>query len=384
MDLVFEEFYRSIPKAGEEVCGDNVEVIKKEEKTIIVLSDGLGSGIKANILSTLTSKIASGLLAKELPLNEILSTILATLPVCELRGIAYATLAFLIVDQDKNMRLIEIDSPAAFLYREGRVEKLNYKCFELEGKTVRESKFKFKRNDQLFLVSDGVTHAGIGGVLNFGLGWDGVAETIKKIVTENKGDLKKSINNLVEIFLTYYDQEAGDDFTIIGMKYRKKRKLNVWSGPPLNKEDDKLVAKKIASLKGKKIISGGTTAQIAARELERDIETELKYHNSKVPPVSNIEGFDLVTEGLLTLNKVLSLLKNHKLGQLPFEAEDAAAKFSRLLLESDSVHFLVGRAVNKCHQSLNLPVDLGIRSQIISQIVEQLQKFKKELKIDWY
>ena len=159
MDLVFEEFYRSIPKGGEEVCGDNVEIIKKNKKTIVVLSDGLGSGIKANILSTLTSKIASGLLEKELPLKEILSTILATLPVCEVRGIAYATLAFLIIDQKHQLRLIEIDSPSAFLFRNNQVQKLNYREFELEGKKIREANFKFQRSDQLFLVSDGVTHA---------------------------------------------------------------------------------------------------------------------------------------------------------------------------------------------------------------------------------
>lgn len=384
MDLVFEEFYRSIPRHGEEVCGDNVEVIKKENKTIIVLSDGLGSGIKANILSTLTSKIASGLLDKELPLKEILSTILATLPVCEIRGIAYATLAFLIVDQNKNMHLIEIDSPSAFLFRDGEVKKLDYRSFELEGKTVREANFKFRRNDQLFLVSDGVTHAGIGGLLNFGLGWDGVAEEIKRVVNNNGSNLKKSINKLVKIFLTYYGEEAGDDFTIIGSKYRKKRKLNIWSGPPLDKKDDSLLAEKIDSLEGKKIISGGTTAQIAARELNRELEAELKYHDSDVPPISKIEGFNLVTEGLLTLNKVLSLLKKYKPGQIPADDQDAASRFSRLLLESDSVYFLVGRAVNESHQSLNLPINLGIRSQIISQIAEQLQRVKKEVTIDWY
>src|SRR6056297_3382018 len=219
MELVFEEFYRSIPKAGEEVCGDNVEIIKKENKTIVVLSDGLGSGIKANILSTLTSKIASGLLDKELPLREILSTMLATLPVCEVRGIAYATLAFLIIDQDQQLRLIEIDSPSAFLFRNDKVKKLDYREFELEGKKIKEANFKFQRQDQLFLVSDGVTHAGIGGLLNFGLGWDGVACQIERTVKKNQNDLKYSINKLVEIFNTFYNGQAGDDFTIIGMKY---------------------------------------------------------------------------------------------------------------------------------------------------------------------
>lgn len=384
MELVFEEFYRSIPKAGEEVCGDNVEIIKKENKTIVVLSDGLGSGIKANILSTLTSKIASGLLEKELPLREILSTILATLPVCEVRDIAYATLAFLIIDQNQQLRLIEIDSPAAFLFRNENVKKLDYREFELEGKKIRESNFKFQRQDQLFLVSDGVTHAGIGGLLNFGLGWDGVAREIERTVKKKPKDLKYNINKLVKIFNTFYDNQAGDDFTIIGMKYRKKRKLNIWSGPPLKKEDDSLLAEKINSAEGKKIISGGTTAQIAARELNKELEPGLKYYSKDIPPTSKMEGFDLLTEGLLTLNKVLSLLKKYKPGQIPVEGKDGASRFTRLLLESDSVKFFVGRAVNESHQSLNLPINLGIRSQIISRISEQLRRIKKEVEIEWF
>lgn len=384
MELVFEEFYRSVPKAGEEVCGDNVEIIKKEDKTIVVLSDGLGSGIKANILSTLTSKIASGLLEKELPLEEILSTILATLPVCEVRGIAYATLAFLIIDQNQELHLIEIDSPAAFLFRNNQVQKLDYREFELEGKKIKETNFKFQKEDQLFLVSDGVTHAGIGGLLNFGLGWDGVAKEIERTVTRNQSNLKYSINKLVKVFNTFYGDQAGDDFTIIGMKYRKKRKLNIWSGPPLKKDDDSLVAQKISAAAGKKVISGGTTAQIAARELNRELEPGLKYYDKNIPPTSKMEGFELLTEGLLTLNRVLSLLKKYKPGQIPVEGKDGASRFTRLLLESDSVKFLVGRAVNESHQSLNLPINLGIRSQIISQIAEQLRGIKKQVEIEWF
>ena len=384
MDLVFEEFYRSIPKGGEEVCGDNVEIIKKNEKTIVVLSDGLGSGIKANILSTLTSKIASGLLEKELPLKEILSTILATLPVCEVRGIAYATLAFLIIDQKHQLRLIEIDSPSAFLFRNNQVQKLDYREFELEGKKIREANFKFQRSDQLFLVSDGVTHAGIGGLLNFGLGWDGVAAEIERTVRRNQADLKYNINKLVKVFNTFYGDQAGDDFTIIGMKYRKKRKVNIWSGPPLKAEDDSLLAVKISEAEGKKIICGGTTAQIAARELNKKLEVGLKYYDKDIPPTSQMEGFDLLTEGLLTLNRVLSLLKKYKPGQIPAAGKDGASRFTRLLLESDSVRFLVGRAVNESHQSLNLPINLGIRSQIISQIAEQLRRIKKKVEIEWF
>jgi hypothetical protein len=144
------------------------------------------------------------------------------------------------------------------------------------------------------------------------------------------------------------------------------------------------VAQKISAAAGKKVISGGTTAQIAARELNRELEPGLKYYDKNIPPTSKMEGFELLTEGLLTLNRVLSLLKKYKPGQIPVEGKDGASRFTRLLLESDSVKFLVGRAVNESHQSLNLPINLGIRSQIISQIAEQLRSIKKQVEIEWF
>ncbi len=383
MELVFEEFYKSIPKFGEEVCGDNVEIIKKDETTLLVLSDGLGSGIKANILSTLTAKIAIGLLDKELPLQEIVSTILETLPVCENRGTAFATLAVLKVDKDRQVRLIEIDTPSAFIVREGKVIKANYREFKIANRLVRETKFKLNETDLIFLVSDGVVHAGIGGILNFGLGWQGFAERIAKITAKNE-KLELIINKLTEICKAYYDFRPGDDFTIAGMKFREKRKLILLTGPPKNKSDDQLIINKFKNFNGKKIISGGTTAAIAARELKVNLEVSLEYPNQKIPPEGKLSGIDLVTEGLLTLNSVLEQLTNYKQGQMLPEGKDGATKLLRMLLESDQINFLVGRAVNESHQNLNLPISLGVRSQIVDRLAENLKRLQKDVNIEWY
>ena len=383
MSLVVEEFYKNIAREGEEVCGDNVEVIKQDDTTIIVLSDGLGSGIKANILSTLTSKIAIGLMNKNLPLEEIIATIIETLPICEVREIAYATLAILKIDNKGKAHLIEMDTPSAFLFRDNEVKSIKTKEIEIRGKKIKEAKFEIDRSDMIFLVSDGVLHAGIGGLLDFGLGWEGVAEHLTK-VAEKKKDLKYIINKMVGICQAYYFTEPGDDFTILGVKYRKSRELTVLTGPPQNKKDDNLVINKLINSSGKKVISGGTTAQIAARELNRNLETSFEYHDSDIPPISHLKGVNLVTEGLLTLNKVLEFLQNYKQGELLPEGEDGASRLIRLLLKSDQINFLVGRAMNESHQSLNLPLELGIRSQVVDRIANYLKKLNKEISIEWY
>ncbi len=383
MSLVVEEFYKNIAREGEEVCGDNVEVIKQDDTTIIVLSDGLGSGIKANILSTLTSKIAIGLMNKNLPLEEIIATIIETLPICEVREIAYATLAILKIDNKGKAHLIEMDTPSAFLFRDNEVKSIKTKEIEIRGKKIKEAKFEIDRSDMIFLVSDGVLHAGIGGLLDFGLGWEGVAEHLTK-VAEKKKDLKYIINKIVGICQAYYFTEPGDDFTILGVKYRKSRELTVLTGPPQNKEDDNVVINKLINSSGKKVISGGTTAQIAARELDRNLETSFEYYDSDIPPVSHLKGVNLVTEGLLTLNKVLEFLQNYKQGELLPEGEDGASRLIRLLLKSDHINFLVGRAMNESHQSLNLPLELGIRSQVVDRIANYLKKLNKKICIEWY
>lgn len=383
MSLVVEEFYKSIAREGEEVCGDNVEVIKQDDTTIIVLSDGLGSGIKANILSTLTSKIAIGLMNKNLPLEEIISTIIQTLPICEVREIAYSTLAVLKVDNKGRAHLIEMDSPSAFLLRDNEVVSIETDEKKIEGKKIHEAKFKMNKSDMIFLVSDGVLHAGIGGLLDFGLGWQGVAKHLKKVY-ERKKDLKYIINKMVGICKAYYFTKPGDDFTILGVKYRRSRELAVLSGPPQNKEDDKKVIDKLIDFPGEKVVSGGTTAQIAARELDQELETSFEYHDNDIPPVSYLEGIDLVTEGLLTLNKVLEFLRDYKQGELLPDGKDGASRLIRLLLQSDRINFLVGRAMNESHQSLNLPLDLGIRSQVVDRIASHLKELNKEVAIEWF
>ncbi|HMA59155.1 MAG TPA: SpoIIE family protein phosphatase [Halanaerobiales bacterium] len=383
MGIVIDEFYQSIPKRGQEVCGDNVEIIKNDKETIVVLSDGLGSGIKANILSTLTSKIAVGLIDKKLPLIEIIETVLATLPICEVREIAYSTLAVLRVNRNGKAQIIEIDTPSIFLVRNGQVKKIEMQEREMWGKTVREAEVKLENDDKLFMVSDGVIHAGIGALLDFGLGWQGFARHLDDVL-QHYYNLKDIVEKLVDICLAYYLMEPGDDFTVLGLGFREERSLTMLSGPTQSPQKDEEVVFELLEGPGRKVVSGGTTASIVARELNQKVKSTFEYHDKAVPPIMKIKGMDLVTEGLLTLNKTADYLANHKQGQLYPEGKDGAARLVRMLLASDYIKMIVGRAMNESHQSLNLPLELGIRTQVMNRIAKSLKKLNKEVEISWY
>src|SRR6056297_1861900 len=383
MGLVIDEFYQSVAKHAQEVCGDNVEIIKNDNETIVVLSDGLGSGIKANILSTLTSKIAVGLIDKKLPLIEIIETVLATLPICEVREIAYSTLAVLRVNRNGKAQIIEIDTPSIFLVRNGQVKKIEMQEREMWGKTVREAEVKLENDDKLFMVSDGVIHAGIGALLDFGLGWQGFARHLDDVL-QHYYNLKDIVEKLVDICLAYYLMEPGDDFTVLGLGFREERSLTMLSGPPQSPQKDEEEVFELLEGPGRKVVSGGTTASRVARELNQKVKSTFEYHDKAVPPIMKIKGMVLVTEGLLTLNKTADYLANNKQGQLYPEGKDGAARLVRILLASDYIKMIVGQDMNDSHQSLNLPLELGIRTQVMNRIAKSLKRLNKEVEISWY
>lgn len=382
MNYVVEDAYQSMARYGEELCGDHVEVAKVQDGTIFVLSDGLGNGVKANILATLTSKIAIGLLKKNLPLEEIIGTIVQTLPICQVRNMGYSTLAILKVFNDGQAHLIELDTPTAFVLRQGNVSPLEMEERLIHGKLIKEARFMLDKGDCVFLASDGIIHAGIGGLMDFGLGWEGVAEHIGEFDPKAMS-MEQMVDKLMRICQAYYLMEPGDDFTLIGAQLRDPRHLTVMTGPPMNPADDSLMARRFARTRGRKVICGGTTAQIFSRELNRELICTFDYVDPDIPPVSHIEGVDLVTEGLLTLNKTCQYLKEYRYPECP-QGEDGASLLTRELLGADEITVLVGGAVNEAHQSLNLPFDLGIRTQVMERLVASLEALHKKVNVVWY
>lgn len=377
MDYYVDVSAHSLNKVGEELCGDKVEVIKSDKRTIAVLADGLGSGVKANILATLTSKIMITMLDKGASLKDTIDTITNTLPVCSIRQIAYSTFTIIDLDHQGHCKIIEFDNPPVFIIRNHKILKLKKEKLVSSDKLVWVTEFQMQVGDEIIMVSDGVIHAGVGKFLNHGWEWRHVADYLEKQALKSADNLNR---RLLEACNKLYDGAPGDDTTSVVLKIRLPEKVQVLTGPPKYKNLDRQVVDDFIRKQGKKIVCGGTAANIVARELKRPIESDVKYIDPKIPPTAKIKGIDLVTEGVLTLKMVTDEL--HKMNQKCYEPMmDKADGVSRLLkmLTEDSTHiyFYLGHAINPAHQNPNFPEALSIKMNIVQSMMDELIQMGK-------
>lgn len=369
-----------LSKSGEELCGDKVEVSQVGDTTTIVVSDGLGSGVKANILATLTTKIASSLLKHGIPLEEVVNTIAQTLPVCRERKIAYSTLHIVKLHIDGKTTVVEYDSPASFLLRNGHVIPFPTHEKVVAGKTVREGYLALQENDFIIIVSDGVIHAGIGGLLKLGWSWQGISNQLALNYSSrcNASEVAEEILNCCN---GYYLGRPGDDSTVVAVKLRRQRQLTLFTGPPVDKSMDERVVNRFLQMPGKKVVSGGTTANIVGRITGESVKVDLSNLDPEVPPTAKIEGIDLVTEGVLTLTAVIERLDDkRRLNDMSFQ--DGATQLARLLLEADKIDILAGMAVNPAHQNPILPSQINIKNHVLDKLCNKLELISKQVTLE--
>jgi hypothetical protein len=381
MRLFYEWGTRQVHKGGEELCGDNISVSRRLDSVILALSDGLGSGVKANILATLTTQIAVRMLEDDLPIGEVVQTLSSTLPVCNVRKVAYSTFAIAQFHTDGNARVVEFDTPPAVLLRRRKVQPIAYEERVLDGKTIREAELELQAGDWVVFVSDGVLNAGIGGVYPLGWGWDQAARFLEKQAHPEltAQDLAAKVAEAVQ---ELYAGRPGDDVSVVVIKVRHKQVATVLTGPPARRDGDPERVARFVNRTGRLIVCGGTTAKLVARQTGQPLEVDLATGTQDVPPIARMTGMDLVTEGILTLTQVSNLLKaGADRGTVQYRT-DGAAGLLRMLLEVDHVHFMVGQAVNPAHQNPDLPQQLGIRMSVVRDIGDQLRKREKEVTIE--
>ena len=382
--------YRSINHYGEELCGDHVDVIDQNEEnsTVIVLADGLGSGVKASILSTLTSKIISTMVSEGLSLEECISTIAATLPVCSVRGVAYSTFTLIRLVNNEYAEIMEYDNPAVILLRDGRGVEIPKKEVNIGGKLIYSSRVKLQENDIFIAMSDGCIHAGVGMSLNFGWGRRDIVTFMETFY--DVGFTAKTLSTiLLDECNRLYGGKPGDDTTVCTIRIKRREPMNLLFGPPSNRDDCDKMMSLFFSKEGKHIVCGGTTSSIAAKYLGKPIRTEIDFLDPDIPPISHIEGVELVTEGVITVNRVLEYAKDYLNDNESYKhwsyKQDGASQICRLLFEeATDINFYVGRAMNPAHQNPDLPINFNIKMQLVVELSDCLRKMGKRIKVSYF
>lgn len=388
-NLCLDIGYKSINHYGEELCGDHIDIIEQDDdSTIIVLADGLGSGVKASILSTLTSKIISTMISAGLSLESCVDTIAATLPICSVRGVAYSTFSIIHIRKNEEAELIQYDNPQIIFLRNNEIYEYPKTELIIGGKKIYKTLIKLKENDEIITLSDGCPHAGIGIAYNFGWKLNDIAEYMKNI--SYGGYTAKTLSTmLIDECNNLYGNKPGDDATACVVKVRKREPINILFGPPSDKNDCNRMMALFFAKEGKHIVCGGTTSSIVANYLKKPLVASLNFENTSIPPIAKIEGVDLVTEGVITINKVVEYAKDYceenKLYDDWCFKQDAASLISRLLFEeATDINFYVGRAINPAHQNPDLPINFSIKMNLVEELSKYLKQMGKRIKVSYF
>ncbi len=384
MSYFIDSGYTSLNKKGEELCGDRVEFRSVGDGYLTaVLCDGMGSGVKANILATLSSKILCTMLSSGVPIKDCIETLIGSLPVCKVRNVAYATFSVCHINAEGKGELLEFDNPGAILLRGGDATDLNRTKSEICGKTVYTTELDLRPNDALVITSDGVEHAGIGMLLNFGWERDQIKDYLRRAVKPDMSARAISATLAGECNELYM-HEPGDDTTVMGIKVREHAPTSVFVGPPIKKEDDAQYVKEFMALPGKKAVCGGTSSQIVARYLGKEVKTSFDFPDRDIPPIGFIDGIDLTTEGVITIRRVLELSERYldpsDCEAKTFKKRDGATMLAKLLFEdSTDLQFFVGQSINEAHQGL--PIETTMKLKLIDRLAENLRKMGKSVNV---
>lgn len=374
------------------VCGDCVLLRKciGENRNIAVLSDGLGSGVKANVLSTMTASMAMNFRVRHEPILRTIKAIMDTLPVDSVRNISYSTFTIIDVDSDGEAKIVEFDNPPLLLVRDNKVTRIKTDDTIIKRKAegdrqderlIKMSDITLKKEDRLICFSDGVSQSGIGN-RDMPFGWeDGIDEFIEELVKKNPKISARELSMRIVKQAELNDiLKPKDDTSCVVLYVREPRRLLICTGPPFSENKDKYLAEIVSHYRGKKIVCGGTTSQILSRELKREITVNIDDIAAGLPPSSQMEGIDLMTEGIITLGALSELLRKGINNNV--SGEGPAWEIYRMILDADIIDLVVGTKINVAHQDPSLPVELEIRRNVVKNIAVLLEeRFMKEVRL---
>ena len=380
-------------KTGQAACGDDVRfwTVERENRHLAALSDGLGSGVKAHILATMTTSMAIKFLESNVPTLEAAEIIMDSLPVCEVRKIGYATFSLFDFRLGGRARVTEMRNPGYIHLRDvSEVAPLKDEMVVSEhwpDREVRECEADFRPGDRIIMCSDGVTQAGLGQRRDMKFGWrrSGVLRFVQRLIASDPEISAKDLSSAIaREALNLVPGGCKDDISCVVAYLRRPRVMRVLTGPPYYREHDGDYARQALIGPEHVVVCGGTSANILERELGVKVKVSLADMRSSggLPPIGRMEGIGIATEGILTLSRVLSALEEMR---SPRYEPAAARAILDMMMRHDRIEFVLGTKVNESHQDPGIPQDLELRRSVIKRITRALEhNYRKETVVNYY
>ena len=374
----------SLNKKKEKICGDYYTIITDpdSDSTVMVLSDGLGSGVKANILATLTAEMLSIMIARKVNIRTAVKAVADTLPVCSVRNLAYATFTVMVAEENE-ICLLQYDNPDVILLRNGKNVEYCRDILMFGEKEIHQSCFQFREGDMLIFMRDGVTNAGMGKTTYAGWGREEVVKFCEQHYRDGMSAQEMS-SAIADAGLALNLDETDDDLTVLTVAAMKKNIVNIMVGPPADREDDRSYFETFFQKEGMHVVCGGTTAKLVADYLQTEVAGLPDSGTEEVPAMSEIKGIDLVTEGLLTLEKLVDYCDDFQEDRTYFnqiiKKKDGAAELFRVLFaEATEINFFFGNALNDNYTSLH--IDREKKKKMALELIDHLKAEGKKVKI---
>ena len=382
-------------------CGDVISHRRMGAGTLVICADGLGSGIRAHIGAQMCVARMFESVIQGFSLRKAFSKVATTMQQSRDPGKPFAAFSVARIRPDGNATVLSYDAPAPILVGRHGASALANRPFSLPGGLAIESNCQLDVDEGILLMSDGITQAGIGYGPSTEWQTEGVVRLVSECLAANldltliphrihqealqrwRGMFADQPQRMATRFSPFAKQgtaattmssrsDYGDDCSVVLAHCRNGQTLNIFTGPPCDREIDHETVRQFLALPGIKVVCGGTTAQIVAKYLNEPLQVEQEPTSTIAPPRYAIHGVDLVTEGAITLNQMYNIMDEDvsKLSE-----NSGVTELRLLLIVADRVNFVVGMAENNANNDISF-LQRGVLSRkvIVPHIVERLEK----------
>lgn len=370
----------NIPKKFAGISGDVIDSYKTRYAITLAHADGKGSGIAAHLAATLAVSRILALVKEGMSIRKIAEKMTQTMLEAKNRDEPFSAFRIVRLLADGTVFHYAFEMPPLLMFKNHRVSRLKGKKNWYDHLFSEEHLFSLRSGEGLISLSDGIVMAGLG--KNSREGW-GIPGIIHYLNLQPGRTLQEAPDGdaLIHEAVARWGGFPGDDCSVTFLRAREAKTVHILTGPPSAKQRDYDYLKKFFSREGEKIVCGGTTAKLASHFLRKPLKITEEANLFGLPRYE-LEGVDLVTEGVITLNMVYHLLDDVQHRKYPFTP---AVLMAEKILEADMICIQAGMAQNPSLDDVEFKqLNILQRKTIIPLLQKRLEELGKVVEVEWW